>query len=207
MPTVPSLLKAADLASAHVIRGRLDAEGFRVEVVHEHAANLWGGAVTGGPVVVVSAAGLPEIEDCVAEVEQVEPPREAADGGLPEPAASPGIGGSALIGVGLAAIATAGAVVMELLSAIKREIFSGSFYNSGPIPLRVPDWEIVLLVLAFGAAAGALIHLSNLALRNPVLRIILAAFLFLCFSNPIGLVLAMPFFVAEWILHPRRLRE
>lgn len=200
---MPSLLKAADLSSAHIIRGRLDAEGYRVEVVHEHASNLWGGAVTGGPVVVVSAAGLPEIENCVAEVAEVEPPREAADGGLPVPPTSPGFGGSAIIGAALAAIVTVGGAVIENLSDILGELFSGSFQGSGPVPLQIPDWDIALLSLVFGAAAGALIHLSKMALRDPVMKIILAAFVFVWFSNPIGLVLAVPFFIAEWILQPR----
>jgi len=187
---MPSLLKASDLVTAHIVRGRLDAEGFQVDVVHENASQLWGGAVCGAPVLVAPGAAYPEIMETLASVDLVDPPPEADDGAEPGPAASPGVFGAALVGAALMALLALVDFVAHNLSEVIDIFMKNPAYFSygGPIALILPDWSETACLIGGGAAMGAVVHLFNRSLEIPPIRWVLALLVLLFCTQFLSLV-------------------
>jgi len=167
-----SLLKSSDLVSAHILRGRLDAEGFEVCVVHENASQLWGGAVCGEAVLLAPEEAFPEIRETLASAEPVDPPAEASAGpaedGHPAHSVSPGIFGALFIGSVLGGLD----YFLTEFVAENLRIFIDILRNNPewlsyglPIPWHAPDWKEALTVLGGGALGGGLVFVLVSSLK------------------------------------------
>jgi hypothetical protein len=205
MPAVPSLLKSSDLISAHIQRGRLEAEGFGVAVVHENASNLWGGAVCGGPVLVAPAEEFPEIEEFVESAEPLDLPPEAFEDSGDEPPggtiADPGLFGALLLGgflggalmVALALAANLG-VFLDLIQ------FNPEWLSYGlPIPWEWFGWGKFFSALLGGALAGGLLHAVIMSLRFQLFRSIFAALMVVFMNVLFGVLLLLVFGIPAMI--------
>jgi hypothetical protein len=116
------------------------------------------------------------------------------------PPASPGVGGSAMIGACIVGIALAINIVIGNGIAILGALTIPGHYHDGPIPLYYPDPRLAIGALVLGALAGSAMHLARVALRDPAWRIIIAAFMFLLFANLPGLVIAAVIACLHWAI-------
>lgn len=194
LPVVPFLLKASDLVSAHILRGRMDAEGFEVSVVHENASWIWGGAVCGGPVLLAPGEAFPEIEEAVAAVEPVDPPlTEVGDEGASGFATDPGVFGALLIGTTLAGLFLLTLVVTEnLWISIDTILNNPEWLSYGlPIPWYVPGWQEVLPVLGGGVLGGILAYYLICSLKRPPIRGLVAGLILIFVYGPYGMAVLL----------------
>lgn len=190
---MPVLLQASNLLNAHIIRGRLAAEGIESDVAQENLCQLWGLAAVGGPILIVPEADFPQAVEIVATAGIIDPPPEVENAAIFEPPSPLGFFDVFLIsGTLTASLALTIPLLFELNASIK-SLFLNSHLGYHPeIRSHLPPLPELAITIIFIASVSALTYSLRSVLLSPMGKRAIVMLYYLPALGFLGLLLGIP---------------